>query len=149
MKEVPMMKSARAGATGFITSLCEDIGLVSNIIEALTWDSKQWKVSPGKHILALVINTLCGRVPLYRVGEFYQDHDVEGLYGPGVSSADFNHDTLGRALDALYKANAKTVFSSLTLRNLLTSREPLQFVHADTTSKVLYGQYDVDVNSFV
>src|SRR5665648_387463 len=48
-------------------AICNEIKLVEYINHAVTWDPKQWKVSPGQHILALVINTLCGRVPLYRV----------------------------------------------------------------------------------
>ncbi len=81
MAEAPLIKTLRSGATGLILSLCNEIKLVEYINHAVTWDPKQWKVSPGQHILALVINTLCGRVPLYRVEKFYEDQDVEGLFG--------------------------------------------------------------------
>src|SRR5665648_576033 len=64
-------------------AICNEIKLVEYINHAVTWDPKQWKVSPGQHILVLVINTLCGRVPLYRVEKFYEDQDVEGHVGVG------------------------------------------------------------------
>ena len=73
MAEAPLIKTFRSGATGLILSLCNEIKLVEHINHAVTWDPTQWKVSPGEHILALVINTLCGRVPLYRVEKFYEE----------------------------------------------------------------------------
>jgi len=145
--EAPIIKTYRSGATGLINSLCNEIGLVEHINQSVTWDEKQWNVSPGQHILALVINTLCGRVPLYRVENFYVDQDVEGLFGAGRTAHDFNHDALGRALDTLYMAGAKSIFTSLTLRNLIMPESPLQFAHGDTTSKVMYGAYEDEGNS--
>jgi len=142
MAEAPMIKTFRSGATGLILSLCNEIKLVEHINHSVTWDEKQWKVSPGQHILALIINTLCGRVPLYRVEKFYEDQDVEGLFGVGRTAHDFNHFASGRALDAFYNGGSKSIFMALTLRNLLTRGTPLQFAHGDTTSKTMYGEYE-------
>lgn len=142
MAEAPLIKTYRSGATGLILSLCNEIKLVEHINHAVTWDPTQWKVSPGEHILALVINTLCGRVPLYRVHEFYEEQDVEGLFGLGRKAEDFNRFALGRALDTVYDAGSCSIFTGLTLRNLMTTDMPLQFAHGDTTSKVMYGAYD-------
>src|SRR5665648_66143 len=146
MAEAPLIKTFRSGATGLILSLCNEIKLVEYINHAVTWDPKQWKVSPGQHILALVINTLCGRVPLYRVEKFYEDQDVEGLFGVGRTAKDFNHFALGRALDKVNEAGSSSIFTGLTLRNLITSGAPLQFAHGDTTSKVMYGAYEREDN---
>jgi transposase len=142
MAEAPLIKTFRSGATGLIRSLCNEIKLVEHINHVVTWDEKQWKVSPGQHILALIINTLCGRSPLYRVEQFYEDQDVEGLFGVERTAHDFNHFALGRALDAFYEAGSKSIFTALTLRNLLTGSAALQFAHGDTTSKVMYGDYE-------
>jgi len=139
MAEAPLIKTFRSGATGLILSLCNEIKLVEHINHSVTWDEKQWNVSPGQHILALIINTLCGRVPLYRVENFYEDQDVEGLFGEGRTADDFNHFALGRALDTFYDGGSKSIFTALTLRNLITRGTPLQFAHGDTTSKTMYG----------
>ena len=139
MAEAPLIKTFRSGATGLILSLCNEIKLVEHINHAVTWDPTQWKVSPGEHILALVINTLCGRVPLYRVEKFYEEQDVEGLFGVGRKAEDFNRFALGRALDTVYDAGSCSIFTGLTLRNLITTDAPLQFAHGDTTSKIMYG----------
>lgn len=137
-----MIKTFRSGATGLILSLCNEIKLVEHLNHSVTWDEKQWKVSPGQHILALIINTLCGRVPLYRVEKFYEDQDVEGLFGVGRTAGDFNSFALGRALDTVNEAGSSSIFTGLTLRNLITSGAPLQFAHGDTTSKIMYGEFE-------
>jgi len=59
--EAPIIKTYRSGATGLINSLYKEIGLVEHINQFVTWDEKQWNVSPEQHILALIINTLCGQ----------------------------------------------------------------------------------------
>jgi len=142
MAEAPLIKTFRSGATGLILSLCNEIKLVEHINHAVTWDPTQWNVSPGEHILALVINTLCGRVPLYRVEKFYEEQDVEGLFGVGRKAEDFNRFALGRALDTVHDAGACSIFTGLTLRNFITTDAPLQFAHGDTTSKIMYGDYE-------
>ena len=142
MAEAPLIKTFRSGATGLILSLCNEIKLVEYINHEVTWDPTQWNVSPGEHILALVINTLCGRVPLYRVEKFYKEQDVEGLFGVGRKAEDFNRFALGRALDTVHDAGSCSIFTGLTLRNLITTDAPLQFAHGDTTSKIMYGEYE-------
>jgi len=141
MAEKPIFKFYRSGATGLIRYVCDEIGLVNIINQSVEWDTKQWNVSPGQHVMALVINALCGRQPLYRVKEFYEEQDVEALFGSGITAHDFNDDALGRTLDCLYKANPKAIFTSISLHNLMNSNQPLLFAHADTTSKSVYGAY--------
>ena len=53
MTEAPIIKTFRSGATGLILSLCNEIKLVEHINHSVTWDEKQWNVSPGQHILTL------------------------------------------------------------------------------------------------
>jgi len=83
---------------------------------------------------------------LYRVEKFYEDQDVEGLFGVGRKADDFNHFASARALDTFYNAGSKSIFTALTLRNLITRGAPLQFAHGDTTSKVMYGDYEDNGN---
>jgi len=52
MAEAPMIKTFRSGAAGLILSFCNEIKLVEHINHSVTWDEKQWNVSPGQHILA-------------------------------------------------------------------------------------------------
>ncbi len=79
----------RSGVLGVVGALCREIGLVDVIDEAAEWQT-QAKMGPGERILALIMCIFGDRRALWRVGEFYEDEDVEVLFGPGVSSEDFN-----------------------------------------------------------
>jgi transposase len=140
--EKPIVKHYQSGASSLIAWFCDEIGLVEHINGNVDWNETQWKVSPGQHVMALIINTLCGRDPLCHVEHFYDTQDTEVLFGKGITAQDFNDDALGRTLDRLYDAGPKQILTSLTLRHLLQSNKPLWFAHADTTSKSFHGLYE-------
>ncbi|MCD9023525.1 DUF4277 domain-containing protein [Cohnella silvisoli] len=94
------------------------MGLEQKINQSVNWHPSYWKVTPGTHIKALLINILCSRSPLYRVEECYEQLDVERLFGAGRKASDFNDDALARTLDVLYDAEGWKVYSSLALVNI-------------------------------
>jgi hypothetical protein len=55
------------GAGPVLRALCEEIGLVGAIDAVVPWDRVRCRLSPGERILALVLNLLTARQPLYRV----------------------------------------------------------------------------------
>ena len=142
MAEKPIVQHYQSGASSLIAWFCDQFGLVEHINRSVDWDASQWKVSPGQHVQALIINTLCGRDPLCHVAHFYETQDTEVLFGKGITAHDFNDDALGRTLDRLSDADPKKVLTSVTLSHLLQSDQPLWFAHADTTSKSFYGAYE-------
>jgi transposase len=135
------MVSISAGPSQLIAALCDEIGLEDLINDSLTWEPSYWKLSPGTHIKAMIINILCSRMPLYRISEFYATQDVEQLFGPNGEAAAFNDDALGRTLDRLFEAQSWKVFSELSLTVIRTLGLPLDRLHADTTSFSLQGDY--------
>jgi hypothetical protein len=66
--------------------------------------------SPGERILALIINLLTDREPLYQVWEAFALTDVPLLLGAGIMAADLTDAAWGRALDKLAAAGAAAVF---------------------------------------
>ena len=62
----------------------------------------QMDLSPGVTILAMVIDTLSGRTPLYRLEEFFQEKDTELLLGQDVNAEPFCDYNVGRVLDKLF-----------------------------------------------
>jgi hypothetical protein len=110
------------------------------------WDPKQCRLSPGTLIQALVINVLTAKQPLYRIEEFYKNQDTELLFGPGVTADALNDDALGRALNKLAQAHPKRVYLQLALSAVKVHGIDVNSVHADTTSKSVYGQYEDDDN---
>ena len=135
------MVSISAGPSQLIAALCDEIGLEAIINRSVEWDPSYWKVSPGTHIKALIINMLCSRMPLYRITEFYQTQDTGQLFGLGHEAAHFNDDALGRTLDRLFEAQSWNVYSELSLTVLRNLDLPLDLLHCDTTSFSLQGDY--------
>lgn len=131
-----------AGPTALIAALCDELQLESTINSLVSWHPSYWKTSPGTQIKAMIINILCARAPLYRVEEFYDDLDVEILFGEGRQASDFNDDVLGRTLDVLHEAESWRVHSTWSLSVLHKLGLPLDVLHNDTTSIVMSGAYE-------
>lgn len=140
------MKVLQAGSAPLVAGLCQEIKLSEIVNSMVRWDPKQCRLSPGTLIQALVINVLTAKQPLYRIEEFYKNQDTELLFGPGVTADALNDDALGRALNKLAQAHPKRVYLQLALSAVKVHGIDVNSVHADTTSKSVYGQYEDDDN---
>jgi transposase len=104
----------------------------------------QMGVKPGIIVLGLVLDTLTGRSPLYRLVEFYEGRDTELLLGERVADGAFNDDTVGRVLDLLFEAGTQRIFSELAMKAVQKHEISTRAVHFDTTSVNVHGEYRVD-----
>jgi transposase len=129
------------GPAPLLAALGRELGIVQSINETVEWDEKQCFIDPGTHTLAMVIDILLGRSPLYLVEKNYAEMDVELIFGKGYKSSDFNDDALARTLDKIYAAGAKKVFCHAALKALLNEDLPFGSLHADTTARLVYGDY--------
>ena len=68
-------------------TLTKELDIARFINHMVTWDDRQWKVSPGTLITALVINILVHRRPLYRVERFYEAMDMPLLFEEDIQAA--------------------------------------------------------------
>ena len=131
------------GASGFIAAICRDLRIAEMINRSVRWDEKQWKVSPGTRAVALIINILVARRPLYRVWESFERLDLPVLFDEPVELDDLNDDGFGRTLDRLHESGElRRIVSSVALA--ATNRLPLgiRSVHADTSTLSLAGRYE-------
>ncbi len=136
-----MYDTKNLGPAPVISNLCRQLKIRTTINRIVPWDPKQCQLDPGLLTVALIINLLCRRNPLYLVEEFYQEHDVELLFGPEVRAEYFNDDALGRTLDKIYLAGAKKTFSAVSLQAQVEENIHCRVLHADTTARLVYGQY--------
>ena len=58
-------------------------------------------VEPGTMVLGMLLDTLSGCRPLYRLEAFMAQPDTALLLGKAVPAEAFNDDTVGRVLDRL------------------------------------------------
>jgi len=128
---------------GIVAGICKHIGLVETI-DAIIGPTDR-KVSVGEATLAMILNAL-GFVsrPLYLSPEFFRNKPVDLLIRDGLVADDFNDDCLGRALDAHYEAGLTETFANVAASALSTFGIVYHFVHLDTTTFTLHGQYATD-----
>jgi transposase len=114
------------------------IGLVELVDRML---ASRMHVNPGKVLLGLVMNLLCGRSPLYRVEEFFRSRDVALLLGEDMTAARLSDDTIGRVLDRVYAQGTWRIFSEVCLEAFRNFHVDASVVHQDTTSVSVWGEY--------
>ncbi len=98
-------------------------------------------VDVGTIVLGLVLDTLSGRSPLYRLEEFFAHQDTALLLGKALPPQAFNDDTVGRALDRLYDMGTMKIFTACAVRAATQFGLEHRYVHFDTTSCSVWGDY--------
>ena len=108
----------------------------------------QMELSPGVAVLAMVLDTLTGRTPLYRLVNFYNEKDGELLLGQSVSAQLFSDHNLGRVLDKIYESGTQKIFGQLAQNAVSGFRIDTRCGHYDTTSVSVFGDYDLSEKPF-
>jgi len=103
-------------------------------------------VDHGTIILAMVIDTLTGRNPLYRLEAFYSEQDTELLLGKKIHHSELTDDSIVRTLDAIYDYGSMKIFSAIALYASKVFEIISRYIHFDTTSKSVFGDYRIDVS---
>jgi len=127
---------------GIVAGVCQQIGLVEQIDTHV--GATERKVSVGEAVQAMVLNAL-GFVEsaLYLTPEFFDNKPVDLLIREGLTAEDLNDDSLGRALDMLYKADITQVFFRVAFHALGVFEIEHDFVHLDNTTFSLKGDYSI------
>jgi hypothetical protein len=99
------------------------------------------EVDAGTVVLAMVLDTLSGRSPLYRLEEFFAQHDTALLLGKAVPPQALNDDPAGRVLDRLYDFGPMRLFTACAVRAATRFGLQRRYVHFDTTSRSVWGDY--------
>jgi transposase len=100
-------------------------------------------ISDGQIVLALVLDALSGRSPLFRLPQAFAKLDTELLLGEAISPEKLNDDAVGRALDRIFEVGTSKVLSAVALRAVKLFDLDTTHVHHDTTSRTVYGDYDL------
>jgi transposase len=121
-----------------IKAYADQLGLVSLINHYVP---TAMEVDAGTVVLALVLDTLSGRSPLYRLEEFFAQQDTTLLLGKTVPPQALNDDTVGRVLDRLYDFGTMRLFTACVVRAATRFGLERRYVHFDTTSRSVWGDY--------
>lgn len=114
-----------------------------NLVETIdAMVQSQMHISTGLTVLAMVLDTLTGRNPLYRLQRFFQDKDTELLLGQGVDDSCFADHNVARVLDHIYNFGTGRIFSQIAQNAVGAFALDTGCAHYDTTSISVFGDYD-------
>ncbi len=121
-----------------VSAYARKIGIV-DIINTLI--PTEMEVDAGTVFLGLILDTLAGRSPLYRLEEFFKEQDTELLLGKETESTKFSDYTVGRVLDRAYNYGTSKIFSEISRRALSCFNIDTKHLSFDTTSVSVSGDY--------
>jgi transposase len=121
-----------------ISAYARKIGVV-DVINTLV--PTEMEIDAGTTILGMILDTLTGRSPLYRLDEFFEHQDTELILGKKTDPSKFSDYTVGRVLDRIYEYGAVKVFSEVSMRALDYFKIDRRHVSFDTTSVSVQGDY--------
>jgi transposase len=123
-----------------VKAYSKKIGLVETIDRMV---DTQMELSPGYAVLGMVLDTLSGRTPLYRLAEFFEEKDTELLLGAPIAPERFCDTNLGRSMDKVFETGTQKIFSQLAQNALTAFEVDPRRLHFDTTSVSVFGDYDL------
>ena len=143
MSSEPEYETQSIDHLGIVAGISREIGLVETVDAKVGHTDR--KVSCGEAVLAMVLNSLgyTSRA-LYLMPDYLRNKPVDLLIRSDLKADDFNDDTLGRSLDDLYECGVTEVFASVASKALSAYGIEHRFVHLDSSSFHLHGQYDVE-----
>src|SRR5436853_7199471 len=96
-----------------VKAYADQLGFVSLINHSVP---TEMDVDAGTVVLGLVLDTLRGRSPLYRLEEFFAHQDTALLLGKALPPQALNDDQVGRVLDHLYECGTMKLFTACAVR---------------------------------
>ena len=127
---------------GIISSLSKELGIAERIDKKLYNNDKRRKVTPGKAVEAMLLNTLgFSERALYLTPHFYKGKPVSELLGDNIESKDLNAYTLGHTLDEISNYGCTKLFSEIVLDIAIEKNLLNNINNVDTTTFSLHGNY--------
>jgi len=135
---LPPIEAYQVQHLPIVKAYADKIGLVETINQLVP---TEMAIDPGTIVLGMILDTLSGRSPLYRLEEFFTHQDTALLLGQNIAPEAFNDDTVGRILERLYDVGTMKVFTACAVRADRVFGFDKRYVHFDTTSITVYGAY--------
>jgi Domain of unknown function (DUF4277) len=135
---LPPIEASQVQHLPMVKAYAAKIGFVDAITEVVP---TEMAVDAGTIVLGMLLDTLSGRSPLYRLEEFFPHPDTALLLGKAVAPDAFQDAAVGRVLDRLYDTGTMKVCTACALRADRVCGCDKRYVHFATTSILVYGDY--------
>jgi len=126
-----------------IKAYADKIGIVPIINQLI---ESEMDIDPGTVFLGMILDTLSGRSPLYRLDEFFESQDCELLLGKEVNLSSFSDYNVARVFDKAFDVGTIQIFNEISKNALEVFEISSEHVCFDTTSVNIYGDYDLYVD---
>ena len=100
-------------------------------------------VQSGEVLLALILDTISGSTPPYKLDQSFMHQDMELLFGGDIPAGKLNDDLVGRTMDAILEAGTGLIVATVAINAVKQYDLDTRCVHHDTTSVTVYGDYDL------
>ncbi|MBU4374235.1 MAG: IS1634 family transposase [Nanoarchaeota archaeon] len=126
---------------GIVAGTCKELK-ISEVIDSLIPPDPQQKVTTGQAIVSMIINGLgFSNRRLYLYPQFFENKPVHLLLGNNIESSDLNDDTIGRAMDRVFKYGCTELFCYVASAAAKAEEVSRKFGHLDTTTFSVHGDY--------
>jgi len=133
------------GKAGLMVGLSDQMGLGKVFDTHLTQHGGRPPEIPyGVLAQMMVVNMADDHHPLSKMAEYYEFKDIESLFGVPLSLSQLNDDRFGGFLDLMYQAGPSLIFSEIASNAFIRYGITVKNINFDTTSKVMWGQYDTE-----
>lgn len=139
------IRSFADGKAGFMVGLFEQMRLPQVFDKHLTQDGGRPPEIPyGILAEMMLVNMTDEHHPLSRQSDYFAQKDIESLFGISVSLDQLNDDRFGGFLDLMHKAGPSLIFSEIAANAFARYGITVKNINFDTTSKVMWGQYETE-----
>ncbi len=133
------LQPLKVGPLPIISHFCRQIGIVDLVNKHIPSPEN---IDSGDVVLAMIMDTLTGRSPLYKLTHNFAHDDVPLLFGKDINNDDFNDHNVGKVLDRIHQYGASQLFSQISFRAFDYLELSHEFFHFDTTSVNVWGAYN-------
>jgi len=132
------------GRFQLFVGLCEKIGLpqiINKYMDKAT--GRPMDIPPGIEAMILMAPmSEEGYKPLYQLSDYYLNKDLEGIFHYPVQWAQIKDDRFAYFLDAFHQAGCRKIFTEICTNALVTYGIQIKNINYDTTSFVMWGEYE-------
>lgn len=133
------LNAYKVASLPIIANFLQKLGVTSHVDKHV---ASPQNISSGQIVSAMVMDTLAGRSPLYKLHEFFIGQDTELIFGSSLAASDFNDNNVGKVLDNIHTYGASKLFSQISWEACQRYDLDDGFAHYDTTSVSVYGDYE-------
>jgi transposase len=134
------LEEVRIGAGPLVDRFLSRLGLEA-LFERFVPGDPRAALAYSASLLVLVRSLIAERAPVYKIGEWTAGREAHLLGLAPEQLALLNDDRLGRALDALFRADRASMLTKLMCQAISTFEISLDELHNDATTLSMQGAY--------